>query len=237
MIGRGVAYRKTKETDLCSSVYGQSEVLLLGRGVAYRKTEETDLCWSAYGRNGVLFIVRGVAYRKMRLHGLLFIHCRLPPASTCYCSCTVHLLHPPLATVHPASTSYCSSMRSCSSSLPGYCSPSPPRGPVHPASTGYCSTSPPRMGSLHWLLYIHPHASSIGTLFMQRQRPLLPRDPVHPTPTRNCSSNPHIHCSSRGSFFDWLQLAAVAKESLDRVQLTAMDQSGFSNIASAIARV
>src|SRR5215216_6257442 len=53
-----------------------------------------------------------------------------------------------------------------------------------------------------------------------------------------CSSNPHrelfiqppnnAHCSSRGSRFDQLQLAAVAKELLDRVQLTArsIDHSG-----------
>ena len=39
-------------------------VLLIGRGVAYRKTDETDLCWSATVEKGVLFIKRGVAYRK-----------------------------------------------------------------------------------------------------------------------------------------------------------------------------
>ena len=38
--------------------------LLIGRGVAYRKTEETDLCWSATVETGFLFIGRGVAYRK-----------------------------------------------------------------------------------------------------------------------------------------------------------------------------
>ena len=64
---------------------------MIGRGVAYRKTEETDLCWSATVETGVLFIRRGVVYQKMRLHGillistvdclhgLLFIHRRLPP--------------------------------------------------------------------------------------------------------------------------------------------------------------
>ena len=41
-------------------------VLFIGRGVAYRKTEETDLCWSATVETGVLFIGRGVAYRKTR---------------------------------------------------------------------------------------------------------------------------------------------------------------------------
>ena len=73
---------------------------MIGRGVAYRKTEETDLCWSATVETGVLFIGRGVAYRKTGLHGilfistidclhgLLFIHHRPPPASTCNCCST-----------------------------------------------------------------------------------------------------------------------------------------------------
>ena len=48
-------------------------VLLIGRGVAYRKTDETDLCWSAMVETGVLYIGRGVAYRKTGLHRILFI--------------------------------------------------------------------------------------------------------------------------------------------------------------------
>ena len=48
-------------------------VLFIERGVAYRKTEETDLCWSATVETGVLLIGRGVAYRKTGLHGILFI--------------------------------------------------------------------------------------------------------------------------------------------------------------------
>ena len=51
----------------------ETGVLLIGRGVAYRKTEETDLCWSATVEAGVMFIGRGVAYRKTGLHGILFI--------------------------------------------------------------------------------------------------------------------------------------------------------------------
>ena len=47
---------------------------MIGRGVAYCKMDETDLCWSATVETGVLFIRRGVAYHKMGLHGLLFIH-------------------------------------------------------------------------------------------------------------------------------------------------------------------
>ena len=46
---------------------------MIGRGVAYRKTEETDLCWSSTVETGVLFIGRGVAYRKTGLHEILFI--------------------------------------------------------------------------------------------------------------------------------------------------------------------
>ena len=48
-------------------------VMLIGRGVAYRKTNEIDLCWSATVEMGVLFIGRGVAYHKTGLHGILFI--------------------------------------------------------------------------------------------------------------------------------------------------------------------
>ena len=63
-IGRGLAYRKTEETDLLRSERGpidreecgvpqkgrnghptvETGVLLIGRGVAYNKTDETDLC-------------------------------------------------------------------------------------------------------------------------------------------------------------------------------------------------
>ena len=34
----------------------ETGVLLIGRGVAYRKTDETDLCWSATVETGVLLI-------------------------------------------------------------------------------------------------------------------------------------------------------------------------------------
>ena len=42
----------------------ETGVLLIGRGVAYRKTEETALCSTGHSRNGVLFIGRGLVYRK-----------------------------------------------------------------------------------------------------------------------------------------------------------------------------
>ena len=113
---RGLAYRTTEETALCSSGHVRNRVLLIGRGLAYRKTEETTLCSTSHVRKrdpihrdgpgvpqnrgngpptvktGVLFIRRGVAYRKTGLHGILFIS-------------TVNPLQPPRATVHPPSTS------------------------------------------------------------------------------------------------------------------------------------
>ena len=46
---------------------------MIGRGVAYHKTEEIDLCWSTTVETGVLFIGRGVAYRKTGLTRILFI--------------------------------------------------------------------------------------------------------------------------------------------------------------------
>ena len=46
---------------------------MIGRGVAYRKTDETDLCWSTTVETRVLLIGRGVAYRKMDETGVLFI--------------------------------------------------------------------------------------------------------------------------------------------------------------------
>ena len=46
---------------------------MIGRGVVYRKTEETDLCWSATVETGILLIGRGVAFRKTGLHRIQFI--------------------------------------------------------------------------------------------------------------------------------------------------------------------
>ena len=119
-----------------------------------------------------------------------------------------------------------------------------------PASTGSCSSSLHR-ALLHRLLFNHP---SMGTPPSSTVHPALqttgscsttpPPSTVHPAlhTTGSCSSrgNATAHCSSnpppatltvhpRGSI-DRLQLAAVAKESLDRVQLTTIDRSlGFSN--------
>ena len=70
---------------------------MIGRGVAYRKTEETDLCWSATVKTGVLFIGRGVAYRKTGLHGILVISTvdpLQPPRATVNPPSTSSSLHP-----------------------------------------------------------------------------------------------------------------------------------------------
>ena len=79
---------------------GQNGVLLIGRGVAYRKMEETDLCWSATVETCSSGGVWRTAKRdstgycssppstSSSLHGVLFIHRRPPPASTCDCSST-----------------------------------------------------------------------------------------------------------------------------------------------------
>ena len=46
---RGMVYRRTEETTLCSTGHVRNGVLLIGRGVAYHKTEETDLLRSKRG--------------------------------------------------------------------------------------------------------------------------------------------------------------------------------------------
>src|SRR5215216_5401945 len=112
-------------------------------------------------------------------------------ASTGYCSSTVDFLQPPPATIHPrrlppASTSYCSSTGSCSSSLH--------RLLFNQHSTGYCSSSPPPatvQPALHGLLFIQPSTGSCSSTPNQ-----LDRGPVHPaattsTTTGSYSSNPH----------------------------------------------
>ena len=74
----------------------ETGVLLIGRGVAYRKTKETDLCWSATVETGVLFIGRGVAYQKAGLHGILFISTvdlLQPPRATVHPPSTSSSLH------------------------------------------------------------------------------------------------------------------------------------------------
>ena len=196
---------------------------MIERGVAYSKTKETDLCWSATVETGSCS--SGGVWRTAKrdstgycssppstpssLHELLFIHRRPPPASTCDCSSTgscssslprklLHLVPfnqpSPRATVHPALHHLLFILPSMGWSY-SYC---PPRGRVHPAPTGSNDRGP-----------VHPP----------------PPGTVHPNPLSN------THCSSRGSIAR-LQLAAVAKESLDRsgsvTRSPAVQSLGFS---------
>ena len=195
----GGVWHTTKQRKQTS--YGRNMVLLIGRGVAYRKTEETDLCWSATVETGVLFIGRGVAYRKMGLHGLLFIH-RLLPRSSLHGLLFMHH-RPPLASTYDCSSTASPSCLQQLLFIHGLLFIQPPPLLHwllfnHP-SMGYYSTSPPPatvQPVVHGVLFIHPQparvwwppqmgscsSSSSGLL-------LLPWGPVHPTPTRNCSSN------------------------------------------------
>ena len=164
---------------------------MIGRGVAYRKTEEADLCWSDMVETGVLFIGRGVAYRKTGLQGYCSSPPSTPPASTSYCSSTVDLLQPPPATinprapVHPASTARYST---------GYCSTSPLHGLLfnHP-SIGYCSSSPPPStvhSALHGVvLFILPSTGSCSSSPNRLDRSGSRSSSGNTT--GSCSSNPH----------------------------------------------
>ena len=152
------------------------------------------------------------------------------------------------AIVHPPSTSYSLHLRLFIHGLL-FIQPPPratPPATVQPAlSTGSCSTTPPRATvhpALHLLLFIQPSTGSYSSSpnRLDRSGSCSSRGNTtgscSSTPTGTCSSKPpsNAHCSSRGSI-DRLQLAAVAKESLDRVQLTAIDRSlGFSNAYPAV---
>src|SRR5918996_652177 len=132
---------------LCSTCHGRNGILFIGRGLAYRKTEETDLCWSTKVETGVLFIGRGVAYRKTGLHRILFISTvdlLQPPQATVHPPSTSSSLHlrafihgllfiqrSPWGPVQPPLHGLLFIQPST-----GYCSTSPPRGPVHLALHG-----------------------------------------------------------------------------------------------------
>ena len=157
------AWRTAERRKRTSYVW--NGVLLIKRGVAYRKTEETDLCWSAMVETGVLFIstvdplqppratvhppsTSSSLHLRLFIHGLLFIQPpprATPPAtvqpalSTGSCSTT-----PPRATVHPALHRLLFILPSTGWSR----SSSPPRGPVHPSPTGSIDRGP-----------VHPEAT------------------------------------------------------------------------------
>ena len=201
---QGLAYRRTEEMALCSTSHGGNRILFIGRGLAYHKMEETDFCWTSYGQNRVPLTGRGVAYHKTEETdlcwnatvemGVLFIGRGVAYRKTglhgiLFIS-TVDLLQPPRATVHPPS----------------------PFSSLHPRLF------------IHRLLFIQPppRATPAATVQPARHGVVLFIQPS----TGSCSSSPNrltvhppprnAHCSSRGNT-DRLQLAAVAKESLDWV--------------------
>ena len=182
----------------------ETGVLLIGRGVAYRKTDETDLCWSAMVETGVLFIGSGVAHCKMGIHGILFIptiDLLQPPRATVHPPLTSSSLHlrlfihgllfiqPPTRATPPATVQPALSTGSCSTTPPratvhlalhrllfnqpsrGPCSSSPPRGPVHPAQPARSIGVLFIQRQHHGVLFIHPHRE----LFIQtpQQRSLF----------------------------------------------------------------
>ena len=163
LIGTGLAYCKTEETELCSSSYGRNEVLLIGRGVAYRKTDETDLLrskrgscssggvWRTAKRDSTGYCssppstfssLHGLPSTSSSLHGLLFI--QPPPRAT------------PPATVQPPLHGHPFTV---------YYSSNPPRGrPVHPEATPWGPVHPPQS------LTVHPTPPPPQcSLFIQRQ--------------------------------------------------------------------
>ena len=46
---RGLLYRRTEGTALCSTGHVRNGIMFIGRGLAYHKTEETDLLRSKRG--------------------------------------------------------------------------------------------------------------------------------------------------------------------------------------------
>ena len=140
-------------------------------------------------------------------HLLLFIHCRLPPAST----------------------SYCSSTGSCSSSLHWLLFIQP--------STGYCSSSPPPatvQPALHGVLFIHPQPARSGSCSSSSNGLYYTIGPVHPTPAGNCSSNPQ-QCS----LFIKRQMvrsASVSSSSEGIARLGSVNSQGWIDRSGSVTR-
>ena len=201
---------------MCSTGHVQNRILFIERGLAYHKTEETDLLRSKRGScssGGVRCTANGgngLVLERYGRNGVLFIGRGVAYRKTglhgiLFIS-TVDPLQPPRATVHPPSTSSNLHLRLF---IHGLLFIQPP-----PRATPPATAQPP----LHRLLFIQPST---------------PRVPIHPEATPSLTVHPNppatLTVHPRGSI-DRLQLAAVAKESLDRVQLTAIDRSlGFSN--------
>ena len=165
MIGRGVGYRKTDETDLLRSKRGscssggvwhtakRTKPTCVGavrskQGGGVWRTAKRDFTGCCSSPPSTSSSLHGLPSTSSDLHGLLLI--QPPPRAT------------PLATVQPPLHEV-------------VCSSSPPRGPVHPAPTGSNDRGPihpPPPGTVHpnppATLTVHPEAT--------------PRGPVHPPP-------------------------------------------------------
>ena len=158
---------------------------MIGRGVAYRKMDEMDLCWSATvetGGEGCGVPQNGTPWDTVHLHR------RPPPASTGYrrpppasmgsCSSSLHrtLLHrllfnhpsmgtPPPSTVHPALHGVVLFIQPST----GSCSSSPNRLD----RSGSCSSRGNATGPVHPLapLTVHPNPTATLTVHPERQHP------------------------------------------------------------------
>ena len=147
---------------------------MIRRGVAYRKTDETDLCWSATVETGVLFIGRGVAYRKRGLHRILFIttvDLLHPPRVTVHPPLTFSSLHgllfiqPPPRATPPATIQ-----------PPLHGGPLHRLLLIQPSTGSSCSSNPPHHGVLfiqrqhHRSLFIQPPLPTL-TVHPERKHP------------------------------------------------------------------
>ena len=154
----------------------------------------------------------------------------------CYCSSTVGFLQPPLAIVHPRGHVHPASPATVHPALHGVLFIQPPSATIQPALHGVLFNQP-----LHGVMFNQPSTYGVPPPATVHPPPrLLVRGHVHPaattsTTTGSCSSNPHQELFIKRQ----LRSASVNSSSkrITRVQLTARDRSGFSNIASAIARV
>ena len=179
---------------MCSTGHGGNGILFIGRGLAYRKTEETDLLRSKRGpvdREGCGVPPNGgnglVLERYGRNGGPVHREgCGIPQNGTPWDTVHLHRRLPPRATIHPPSTTSRFHLRLFIHGLL-FIQPPPllhrllfsqpsPQGHAQPPlhgllfiqpSTGYCSTSPPRghpvHPALHGVLFIHPQPARSGS--------------------------------------------------------------------------
>ena len=146
---RGLAYRKTEETDLLRSERGPID----REGCGVPQNGGNGLVLERYGRNGgPLHRVGCGVPQNGTPRDTVHLHCQPPLASTGYCSSTVDLLQPPPASVHPRALFIQPPPRA-----------TPPATIQPPLSTGSYSTTPPWATihpALHRLLFNQPSTGS-----------------------------------------------------------------------------